>query len=249
MRGGTVTGVVFHTDQGGEYTGDVFGRACRTAGVTQSMGRTGSALDNAVAESFNSTLEFELFPSNTSRPGSRPAGRSPGGSTSTTRCAGTRPTACSARSSSNAAGRGRRNGGRRMTTAMHRSDAPRRLRRRPSMLKGRCAIATRRPAAALDPGASAAPDRPTPRAGQMACPGGARRSLRSQDHINQSLYGFRGGPTERQRGGAGVPAGPGGWIRGGAERGSGFTCPDRVGFIGPVAVEPSLHSDPGRAAG
>ncbi len=51
-----------------------------------------------------------------------------------------------------------------MTTAMHRSDAPRRLRRRPSMLKGRCAIATRRPAAALDPGASAAPDRPTPRA-------------------------------------------------------------------------------------
>jgi transposase InsO family protein len=61
VRGGTVTGVVFHTDQGGEYTGDVFGRACRTAGVTQSMGRTGSALDNAVAESFNSTLEFELL--------------------------------------------------------------------------------------------------------------------------------------------------------------------------------------------
>jgi putative transposase len=61
VRGGTVRGVVFHTDQGGEYTGEVFKQACRTAGVTQSMGRTGSALDNAVAESFNSTLEFELL--------------------------------------------------------------------------------------------------------------------------------------------------------------------------------------------
>jgi len=61
VRGGTVRGVVFHTDQGGEYTGEVFKQVCRTAGVTQSMGRTGSALDNAVAESFNSTLEFELL--------------------------------------------------------------------------------------------------------------------------------------------------------------------------------------------
>jgi transposase InsO family protein len=61
VRGGNVAGVVFHTDQGGEYTGQVFRDACRRAGVTQSMGRTGSALDNAVAESFNSTLEFELL--------------------------------------------------------------------------------------------------------------------------------------------------------------------------------------------
>ena len=61
VRGGTVAGVVFHTDQGGEYTGEAFKRACRIAGVTQSMGRTGSALDNAVAESFNSTVEFELL--------------------------------------------------------------------------------------------------------------------------------------------------------------------------------------------
>ena len=61
VRGGSVTGVVFHTDQGGEYTGDLFATACRRAGVTQSMGRTGSALDNAAAESFNSTLEFELL--------------------------------------------------------------------------------------------------------------------------------------------------------------------------------------------
>jgi putative transposase len=64
VRGGSVAGVVFHTDQGGEYTGELFAHACRHAGVTQSMGRTGSALDNAAAESFNSTVEFELLRSN-----------------------------------------------------------------------------------------------------------------------------------------------------------------------------------------
>jgi transposase InsO family protein len=64
VRGGSVTGVIFHTDQGGEYTGELFAQACRDAGVTQSMGRTGSALDNAVAESFNSTLEWELLRDN-----------------------------------------------------------------------------------------------------------------------------------------------------------------------------------------
>ena len=47
-----------------EYTGDLFAAACARAGVRQSMGRTGSALDNAVAESFNSTLEFELLAHN-----------------------------------------------------------------------------------------------------------------------------------------------------------------------------------------
>lgn len=61
VRGGDVTGVIFHSDQGGEYTGDVFRAACQRAKVRQSMGRTGSALDNAVAESFNSTLQFELL--------------------------------------------------------------------------------------------------------------------------------------------------------------------------------------------
>jgi putative transposase len=61
VRGGDVDGVLFHTDQGGEYTGSVFAQACRSAGISQSMGRTGSALDNAAAESFNSTLEFELL--------------------------------------------------------------------------------------------------------------------------------------------------------------------------------------------
>jgi lipopolysaccharide/colanic/teichoic acid biosynthesis glycosyltransferase len=44
-----------------EETGECFADACRRTGITQSMGPTGSALDNDVAESFNSTLEFELL--------------------------------------------------------------------------------------------------------------------------------------------------------------------------------------------
>jgi putative transposase len=60
IRGGDVAGVVFHTDQGGEFSGGELTRVCAAAGITQSMGRTGSALDNAVAEAFHSTLEFEL---------------------------------------------------------------------------------------------------------------------------------------------------------------------------------------------
>jgi len=61
VRGGDVAGVIFHSDKGGEYTGDLFATACAALGVIQSMGRVGSALDNAAAESFNSTLEFELL--------------------------------------------------------------------------------------------------------------------------------------------------------------------------------------------
>jgi len=64
VRGGDVTGVVLHTDQGGEFTGGELTRVCARAGITQSMGRTGSALDNAVSESFHSTLEFELLSRN-----------------------------------------------------------------------------------------------------------------------------------------------------------------------------------------
>lgn len=60
IRGGDVAGVVLHTDQGGEYSGGELARVCAAAGIVQSMGRTGSALDNAVSEAFHSTLEFEL---------------------------------------------------------------------------------------------------------------------------------------------------------------------------------------------
>lgn len=60
VRGGQVAGVVLHTDGGSEYTAGVFRAACARLGIRQSMGRPGSALDNAVIESWHSTLEFEL---------------------------------------------------------------------------------------------------------------------------------------------------------------------------------------------
>jgi putative transposase len=60
VRGGQVPGVILHTDQGSEYTAGSTRAACTRLGIAQSMGRPGSALDNAVIESWHSTLEFEL---------------------------------------------------------------------------------------------------------------------------------------------------------------------------------------------
>jgi transposase InsO family protein len=60
VRGGQVPGVILHTDQGSEYTARAFRQACERLAVCQSMGRPGSALDNAVIESWHSTVEFEL---------------------------------------------------------------------------------------------------------------------------------------------------------------------------------------------
>jgi putative transposase len=45
-----------------QYTADAFAEACEALQIRQSMGRVGSALDNAVAESFFSTLEHEPLP-------------------------------------------------------------------------------------------------------------------------------------------------------------------------------------------
>ena len=61
VRGGDVAGVIFHTDRGSQYNAGAFGETCERPGITQSMGRLGSALDNAVAESFFATLQKELL--------------------------------------------------------------------------------------------------------------------------------------------------------------------------------------------
>jgi putative transposase len=61
VRGGDVDGVIFHSDKGSEYTAWLFEQVCERLGIKQSMGRVGSCFDNAVSESWNSTLEFELL--------------------------------------------------------------------------------------------------------------------------------------------------------------------------------------------
>ena len=43
-----------------QYTSDEFGDLCESYGILQSVGRTGSCLDNAPAESFLATLKKEL---------------------------------------------------------------------------------------------------------------------------------------------------------------------------------------------
>jgi putative transposase len=53
-------GLVHHSDQGVQYTSLSFSERLKEVGIIPSMGRTGTALDNAMAESFVSTLKAEL---------------------------------------------------------------------------------------------------------------------------------------------------------------------------------------------
>ena len=59
--------VIHHSDQGSQYTSVAFGKRCGEAGVRPSMGSVGAepvlggGTDNAMAESFFSTLEAELL--------------------------------------------------------------------------------------------------------------------------------------------------------------------------------------------
>ena len=52
---------VIHSDRGSQYTSWAFGHRLRRAGLLGSMGRVGSALDNAMMESFFGTLQRELL--------------------------------------------------------------------------------------------------------------------------------------------------------------------------------------------
>jgi putative transposase len=63
VRGGQtkINNVVFHTDRGSTYTAHSFTRVCSDLGVRQSIGRVGSCFDNAAAEAFFSSLEWEVL--------------------------------------------------------------------------------------------------------------------------------------------------------------------------------------------
>lgn len=53
-------GLIHHSDRGSQYVSLAFGQHCREAGIDLSMTQGGSPQDNAVAESFFSTLKREL---------------------------------------------------------------------------------------------------------------------------------------------------------------------------------------------
>jgi len=59
-RGGKVAGTIFHSDRGSQYLSDNYQAALRGRKMLQSVGRTGVCWDNAVAESFFSSLKREL---------------------------------------------------------------------------------------------------------------------------------------------------------------------------------------------
>jgi putative transposase len=51
---------IFHADRGSEYTSTACVQGCQRLGLRRSMSRTGSCLDNAVAESWFASLKVEL---------------------------------------------------------------------------------------------------------------------------------------------------------------------------------------------
>lgn len=61
LRGEVPNGLVFHADRGTQFTSDQLYQVCRELGIDQSMGRTGVCFDNAMAESFWSTLKTEFY--------------------------------------------------------------------------------------------------------------------------------------------------------------------------------------------
>jgi putative transposase len=54
-------GLIHHSDHGCQYTSLAFGQQLRAAGIVPSMGSVGDCYDNAVVESFFSTLKVELL--------------------------------------------------------------------------------------------------------------------------------------------------------------------------------------------
>jgi putative transposase len=54
-------GLVAHSDRGSQFCSRAYRAFCASKGIQQSMGKTGSAYDNAITETFFSTLKKELI--------------------------------------------------------------------------------------------------------------------------------------------------------------------------------------------
>jgi putative transposase len=59
-RRSPASGAIHHSDRGSQYAAAVYGRTLRESGLAHSMGRRGSALDNAACESVMATFKTEL---------------------------------------------------------------------------------------------------------------------------------------------------------------------------------------------
>lgn len=60
LRGPDLAGLISHTDRGSQYTSLAYTDRCEEYGIAPSVGRVGTALDNAMAESFVATFKSEL---------------------------------------------------------------------------------------------------------------------------------------------------------------------------------------------
>ena len=61
LRGEVLDGLIFHADRGTQFTSEQLCRVCQELSVAQSVGRTGVCFDNAMSESFWSTLKTEFY--------------------------------------------------------------------------------------------------------------------------------------------------------------------------------------------
>jgi transposase InsO family protein len=61
LRHWVINGVILDTDRGSTYTAGSFTGLCLRLGARRSISRVRSCFDNAVAESFVSTLEHEML--------------------------------------------------------------------------------------------------------------------------------------------------------------------------------------------
>ena len=57
----SLTGLIFHSDQGWQYQMKIYQKMLKEKGIKQSMSRKGNCLDNSCAENFFGILKSELF--------------------------------------------------------------------------------------------------------------------------------------------------------------------------------------------